>query len=42
VTVFGCGNKAVRVEMPSSELRSPDKQSVDMRHFESGGWPLSK
>jgi tRNA-splicing ligase RtcB len=39
---IGCGNKAVRVDMPGSELRSPDKQSVDMRHFESGGWPLSK
>ena len=28
--------------MPGSELRSPDKHSVDMRHFEFGGWPLSR
>jgi tRNA-splicing ligase RtcB len=39
---IGCGNKAVCVDMPGSELRGPDKQSVDMRHFESGGWPLSE
>jgi hypothetical protein len=28
--------------MHRSELRGPDSQSVDMRHFEAGGWPLSQ
>jgi hypothetical protein len=39
---IGSGNKAARVDMFGPELRSLDKQSVEMRHFESRGWPLSK
>jgi tRNA-splicing ligase RtcB len=31
---IGCGNKTVQVDMPGSELRSPDKQSVGLRLFE--------
>jgi len=34
---IGSGNKAARVDMFGPELRSLDKQSVEMRHFESRG-----